>query len=138
MKPGQRADNNQNKGQDVHHTGTEDKLLATHSLSIPRLLVGLQSPERSVRLDAAAALGRLGPQATKAVPALIQALKDADVHVRKLAALALGDIGPAAVIAVPALVEACQDQDGAVRHRALVALRELGAEPALGEEREAA
>jgi HEAT repeat protein len=80
-------------------------------------------------LEAAAALDRLGPQASEAVPALILALKDADVHVRKLAALALGDIGPDAVVAVPALTEACQDQT--VRHRALGALRELGGTTAL-------
>jgi HEAT repeat protein len=61
--------------------------LATQLLSLPRLIADLQSPERSVRLDAAAALGRLGPKAGQAVPGLILAHKDADVHVRKLAML---------------------------------------------------
>jgi HEAT repeat protein len=115
--------------------------MTTHSLSV--LIDRLQSPKRFLRLDAAAALGRLGTKAGKAVPALIQTLKDADVHVRKLAALALGDIGPdamvaVAMVAVPALTEACQDRDGAVRHRALMALRELGVATKLVVEREAA
>ena len=49
--------------------------------------------EPAVRMDAAAALGRLGPTA---VPALAELLRDQNVHVRGCAASALVGIGPAA------------------------------------------
>jgi HEAT repeat protein len=79
----------------------------------------------ALRLEAAAALGRLRRRAWSAVPELARALKDENVHVRKMVALALGDIGPDSASAVPALIEALGDTVEAVRRRAAVALREI-------------
>src|SRR3954447_6351230 len=96
------------------------------ALSLRNLMDDLNHQDPSARLEAAAALDRMGPRAKAAVPALAGALKDADVHVRKMAALALGDIGPDAGGAVPALVEALRDESEAVRRRVAVALGEIG------------
>ena len=77
------------------------------------------------RWSAAAALGRIGPEA---VPALIAALKDENEHVRESAADVLGDIGPEAKAAVPALIEALKDKDEGVRWRAARALGDIRSE----------
>jgi len=53
----------------------------------------LQSQDASARQDAAAELGKIGPDAAAAVPALISAQSDPDVKVRLKATTALGDIG---------------------------------------------
>jgi len=65
-------------------------------------------PASLVRLNAAAAVGRLGPGAKSSVPQLIHLLQDdlADSN----AALSLGRIGPEARAAVPALMKAVQEQ----------------------------
>jgi HEAT repeat protein len=47
---------------------------------------------RSVRLEAAKALGNIGPAAESAIPALTKALQDAGEDVRKAAAEALEKI----------------------------------------------
>jgi hypothetical protein len=86
--------------------------------ALPERVRGLKHRDRAVRLEAAAALARLGPEATPAVPALAGALQDGDVHVRKMAALALGDIGPDAEGAVPDLTDALRDGHAGVRRRA--------------------
>src|SRR3954451_24871524 len=118
-------------------------MASTHSrvdeLPLPELVKPLKHPAPAVRLDAAAALGRLGPKAGPAVPALAEALSDEDLYVRRLVPLALGDIGAGA--AVPGLIEALGDEDEGVRRRAAVALGEIGPEAApalaaLGELRE--
>ena len=70
----------------------------------------LQDPDAAVRLEAARAIGKLGPKAQSAVPALVKALGDDDADVRAGAARAIGAIGPAAKSAVPALLEALKDQ----------------------------
>src|SRR5262249_37611453 len=71
----------------------------------------LTSDKGRVRLQAAAALGELGPRARAAVPILTATFKkDQDCHVRRAAAVALGQIGPAAEAAVLPLVEALLDE----------------------------
>jgi HEAT repeat protein len=57
----------------------------------------LKSPDPTVRIRAALALGKLGD--TKAVEPLIACLKDQDSYVRRRAALALGKLGDARAIA---------------------------------------
>ena len=57
-----------------------------------------------IRLIAAEALGRIGPDAKSAIPELIKALSGPDSRVRSEAARALGAIGPAAAAAIPELV----------------------------------
>ena len=57
-----------------------------------------------IRLIAAEALGRIGPDAKAAIPNLIAALSGPDSRVRSEAARALGGIGPAAAPAIPELI----------------------------------
>ncbi len=57
-----------------------------------------------IRLIAAEALGRIGPDAKAAIPDLIAAMGDPDSRVRAEAARALGGIGPDAAAAIPDLV----------------------------------
>jgi HEAT repeat protein len=71
--------------------------------AVPVLTQALKDADRSVRGDAAEALGWIKPPAEAAVPALIQALNDADTSVQGRAALALRRIAPAAKDIVPAL-----------------------------------
>lgn len=101
------------------------------SLSLPKWINQLQSPNSTKRLDAAARLSQLGAAASPAVGALIKTLRDEEAVVRKMATLALGDIGPQATKAVPELVSATEDDDPTVRRRAVVALGEIGTEDAL-------
>ncbi len=106
-----------------------------------------------VRLNAAAAVGQLGPGARTAVPQLIKLLRDdaADANAayslaligptasesiqalavavkeqRLGAATALGRMGPAAKEARPALQEACSAGPEWLRHESALALRKIG------------
>jgi HEAT repeat protein len=106
--------------------------------AVPALGEALKDQGEWVRVGAAEALGRIGPEAKSAVPALVEALKDQIVGVRRRAAEALGIIGSEAKSAVPALVEALKGQDAEVREGAAEALGRIGPEaksavPALGE-----
>ncbi len=87
------------------------------------------------RLDvqAAIALGRIGPAARAAVSPLTTALNDQESHVRVKAAEALGEIGPDAAPAIPALIQALDDP--MTREQASAALKGIGttAIPALRE-----
>ncbi|MDF1665165.1 MAG: HEAT repeat domain-containing protein, partial [Planctomycetota bacterium] len=70
--------------------------------AIPQLVEGLSHEHSGVRIGAARALGRLGPQATKdnqalCSSALCDALSDKHSRVRGVAARALGLMGPAIV-----------------------------------------
>ncbi len=56
----------------------------------------MKDEDRSVRANAALALGLIGSAAKEAVPALIAALKDKDKEVRFGATSALSELGPAA------------------------------------------
>ncbi len=77
----------------------------------------LEDNDRSVRRQAARALGLLG--SGSAVPALVEALRDRDTEVRAAAAEALGKVGDAR--AVLGLIAALQDQE-LIRFRAAEAL----------------
>ena len=81
----------------------------------------LKDQRADVRINAAAALARLGPAA---VPALSEALKDEDADVRGSAARALARIGPGAKAAAPALRAAMNDENADVRRSAAVALEQ--------------
>ena len=86
----------------------------------------IKSKNVEVRVDAAEALGQIGPAA---IMALIQALKDkGDSSVRYWPAKALAQIGPKAKAAVPALAQALKDEDEWVRANAAEALGRIGPE----------
>jgi HEAT repeat protein len=86
--------------------------------------------DRSVRLFAAFALGRIDPTPPNlAVAALGEALQDADTpaDVRKASADSLGLLGKAAEDAVPALAEALKDMKNVeLRRAAAIALGQVG------------
>ncbi len=81
-----------------------------------------KDPDSAVRVDAAQALGQLGPKAKSAVPALLRALKDGDVQ--RYAAEALGRIGRSAV--QPLIDLAVRGKSEAVRLGAIRGLGKLG------------
>jgi HEAT repeat protein len=69
-----------------------------------QLLAALKHSNHGIRINAAAALGRIGANSPKTVAALIEVLKnDPEREARRAAASSLGDIGPKAKAALPAL-----------------------------------
>jgi RNA polymerase sigma factor (sigma-70 family) len=92
----------------------------------------LQSEKRDVRIQAASALGEMGPRARKAVPALIRVARhDNDKAVRRAAVEGLGGIGPQAKEAVVLLVELLLDEEDDLAYFAAEALGGLGKEARL-------
>ncbi len=88
----------------------------------------LKDGDPAKRQEAAAALGRMGPDGRNAVPALAVALKDDSELVRANAALALSKIGSESQAAVPALGEALKDAIPLIRLEAAMALHQIGPE----------
>ena len=82
-----------------------------------------KDPDGAVRVDAAGALGQLGPKANSAVPALLLALKDG--YVQHHAAEALGKIGRSAV--KPLIDLAARGDSDKARLGGIQALGKLGA-----------
>jgi len=83
--------------------------------ALPALLEKLRAEKPDVRMEAAAAIGRLGPQAKAAAPALLGAFpQEKDPFARRAMIAALGAIGPEAREAAPALVAAVRDGYGSV------------------------
>jgi len=101
------------------------------SAAVPGLIETLKHPSRQVRLNAAEALGLIGPDAQAAVPALIEALADVDTATGFYAEEPLERIGPAAV---NHLIAALRDDRAVVRGAAARILGRLGgdAKPAVG------
>lgn len=100
--------------------------VSTPACADPR--ADLKSPQATVRIQAARALGRAADRA--AVPELIEALSDQNAAVRREAAAALGAIKDRR--AAGALVKALGDADVNVRFQAAYALGEIKA-PAAAE-----
>jgi hypothetical protein len=98
--------------------------------AIQRLIAGLSTRHRSVRLGIIEALGEI--RDPLAVDPLISCLGDASVEVRWEAALALGEIGDAR--AVGPLLPGLRDPDRYVRYGTALALGKLRWAPATGEE----
>jgi len=96
----------------------------------PALGKALKDENRYLRITAAEALVKLGPEAKGAVPALSEALRDELAYVRERAAQALKRIGPEARAAVPALTEALEDANVEVRRAAAAALKKIDPETA--------
>jgi HEAT repeat protein len=87
---------------------------------------GLQHSSRAIRVQAASALTRVGPEGKRVIPLLVLALKDEDDDVRYNAADALGSIGPDDKSAIPALINSLADPHPYVRGYAAVALGKCG------------
>lgn len=103
--------------------------------AVPNLIACMQSqPVPEMRVEAAEALGRIGPRcAAAAVPALTKAAReDKWPKVRSTAITALGEMGTAAKEAVPVLRAALKDPDGWISGAAQRALFRV--EPGKGEE----
>jgi HEAT repeat protein len=95
----------------------------TASSAAPHLIRSFKDVDGSVRLSAAIALAKIGPQA---IPVLQQALTDEVASVRTLAATALGRMGPVAKSTLPLLHQlATTDPDAIVRERIVEAIREI-------------
>ena len=92
----------------------------TDNPAILKLIEQLRSPDRSRRVDAAAALHKHGDEA---IPVLIRSLKDGSSYVRVWAATVLGNLE--AEQARPALEQALEDSSHYVRRRAQVALEKI-------------
>jgi HEAT repeat protein len=84
--------------------------------SVVELVEDLKHNDEAVRMDAAAALGKVNSsEVSQAVPVLSAALKDPSAYVRQSAAKSLKALGPDAQAAVPALKAALKDSDHGVR-----------------------
>lgn len=97
---------------------------------VPALKALLNDEDWLVRLDAAEALGKIGPRAKTTIPDLMRLLKDQNVLLSYAAAEALGKMGPQVIRPLTELLKA-KDKD--VRWAAMEALRQVGpaAVPAL-------
>lgn len=87
--------------------------------AIPALERGLHDKDIRLRLESAAALGRIGHDS---VPVLMRGLEDKNSEIRHAAAYGLGEVGPEAGPAIPLLTQALQDQDQQVRSSAAYSL----------------
>lgn len=94
--------------------------------AVPYLSRALRDSQPQVSIDAAAALGHIGPAS---VPELTTALADKNSSVRHMAAYGLGELGPGAVSAIPALLQSLADENEYVRSSAAHTLSRIG-EPA--------
>src|SRR5207247_1955440 len=106
--------------------------LGTDARELERVRVKELAPllahrDPAVRVEAAWALGRLGPRARPVVPALLRGLTDAEESVRLEAAVALGQIGSSEARAT--LFAALADPRQGVRWRSAEALNLIGLDP---------
>ncbi|HWG43227.1 MAG TPA: HEAT repeat domain-containing protein [Gemmataceae bacterium] len=102
--------------------------------AVPRLAELLKHEDGVVRLQAAEALARIGPDAREAQPALVLALKDSSASVRGFAADALGEMDADVPASAAALVAVLAEGEP-LRSHVSAALVRLGrfAVPALGD-----
>ena len=84
----------------------------------------------TLRADAAAVLGRMGPNAKTAVNIMVESLKDPEPAVRAAAAEGLGRIGEEAKGSIPKLAVLLKDSDAGVRLAAAFALGRIGPDAA--------
>jgi HEAT repeat protein len=105
-----------------------DSLSRAGSDALPSLRIALASKSVNVRVSAAEALWRLGPDAAPALPELTAMLKSKDAKDRSAAAEAIFNLGNAAATAAPALIEALKDADAWTRYSAASTLALLGRE----------
>lgn len=105
----------------------------TTKSDVPALAAGLKAESPRVRIFAAQALGKLGPDARDVVPALAEVVqKEEDRQARLEAVHAIGAIGPRALGGAVVLGQALNDRDDpALRLAAAEALGKLGSSAGL-------
>ncbi len=103
-----------------------DSLAHLGSAGVAPLMAALQNRSATIRLNAAAGLGDIGPAASGAVPDLVEALADKHPRVRMCAAGALGQIATHPRLAVPALIRLLADRDHETQRSALTSLGDYG------------
>lgn len=92
----------------------------------PLRLAVQKDSDANVRRAAAAALGKIAPEAEKTVPVLTEALKDKSATVKMAAAAALGQFGEDAKSALPSLRELAKDKnDKKVSQAASIAIKAI-------------
>lgn len=132
----------------LDHQDQQEQIVALRALqfmgangdrAVPRLITVLRDPE--LRMEAASALGGIGPSARLALPTLIDGLNDADSVYRARVAETIGRIGwsrqmaqysteTVARSAVAPLASALKDHDPGVRAAAALALADIGTDSA--------
>lgn len=93
----------------------------------------LQDEHAAIRREAAAAFGKLGPDASISLPALLTVLKDEDAKARLEAIKALGAFGAEAAPGIPALIDCLRSSNAILCRMVSVTLSKIGelAVPAL-------
>src|SRR5262245_40764948 len=84
---------------------------AAQATDVGAYVTQLKSQDQMERLNAATAIGQMGPRGTAAVPALIDMLNSTESVERMAAAMALARIGPDAAPALPALRQMAANGD---------------------------
>ena len=102
--------------------GGQDTPALPASPRLAELVKQLKDPDWDTRMEAATALGMLGPAAKGAIPNLVEALKDPVAPVRMKALDALMFMGTAAAAAAPQIPPFLNDADELVRISAVIAL----------------
>jgi HEAT repeat protein len=119
LAPAQRADSASLEGRPSQKTDN-----ATYQgKSVREWLHQFEAKDPRFRLEAAKALGNIGPEAEPAIPALMEALGDGNQDVAQAAAAVLGMIGKAAI---PHLATTLHDEDDQVSRLSGVALAGMG------------
>ena len=97
--------------------------------AVPELAAALDDPVPGVRLDAAYALGAIGPGARSAVPALLAAIQKKESMVTFAEALAKVDVVAAREHTLSLLVSAYPREEWHVRSKIVDVLGEIGSPP---------
>lgn len=97
---------------------------------IAEMLKQLKDPDWDTRMEAATALGRLGPAAKPAIPNLLDALGDPEPAVRMKAIDAFMFMGRDAAETAPRIIPMLKDPNELVRVSAVIALPRVSADPA--------
>jgi hypothetical protein len=96
--------------------------------AVPALEDALHSGDRKLRVNAAKALGMMGPLAAPAVPALEGTVRTEFSSIQLAAVKALGEVGPRAGHAVPALRKLLRGRDANLRVATAFALWQITGE----------
>ncbi|MEG4113204.1 MULTISPECIES: HEAT repeat domain-containing protein [unclassified Microcoleus] len=114
------------RGVDENRLWKYQAALGEKEAVISVMLLRLEDGDKSVRREAAQALGGLGNASERVINALLLCLKDGDKWVRLDAASALGSLGNTSETVINALLPGLKDADNSVRSSAASVLGSLG------------